>query len=156
MAVIRKLPLAAVTLALGLAWGGLSAQAQGVTEETAPAVSAQLLQRGIDALNASQTDEAMDLLEQAIVAHPKNARAFAYLGQAHEKAGDMDKARKNYEAALSIDPDDLKALMWAGLAAIEKEELEAAQTHLERLRRLCSGRCAEFRTLSEALSESKT
>ncbi len=127
------------------------ALARGVTGETAPAVSAFLLQRGIDALNEGRSDEAIDFLEQSVVAYPRNARAFAYLGRAHGTAGRKERATKYFETALAIDPDDLKALQWAGEAALAAEDRETAERNLARIRRLCSGRCAEYRDLNRAL-----
>ncbi len=129
--------------------------AAGVTYDNAHSVSAYLLQRGIEAFEAKKTSKAIDFLEQAVVANPKNARAFAYLGKSHESAGRRDRAVKHFETALAIDPDDLKALQWAGEAALTQDRREDAEKNLERLRRLCKERCAEFRTLNTAIQSAE-
>lgn len=126
-------------------------RAAGVTSDNAHSVSAYLMQRGIEAFNADKATQAIDYLEHAVVAHPKNARAFAWLGKSHERAGRRDRAMKHYTTALAIDPDDLKALQWAGEAALADGKAEDAARNLERLRRLCSGRCPEFRALNTAV-----
>ena len=49
------------------------------------------------------------LWEATVRAGPDNARAWNNLGQAHEAAGDRDRAREAYRRSLAIDPGQLKA-----------------------------------------------
>ena len=120
--------------------------------DTVPTVSDALMRQGMEALERSETDKAILLLEQSVTAYPRNAKAFGRLGKAHETAGDPETARKYYEISLSIDPDNIEVLLWDGLAALEADDGEAARERLERLQRVCNSRCAEFRTLSTAVS----
>ncbi len=129
-----------------------TAQAETLTNETAPQVSAALLRQGRSALDAGTAETAIDLLEQAVVAHPRNAEAYSTLGEAHAAAGDSEKARKYYAISLSIEPNAIQPLLLDGLAAIEAEDMETAQSRLERLQRVCESRCAEYRQLNEAVS----
>ena len=53
---------------------------------------------------------------------------------------------------LNINPKDLKALLWAGEAAVTLEDFEEADVHLKRLEKLC-GDCTEQQTLLLMIEE---
>jgi len=53
---------------------------------------------------------------------------------------------------LNINPKDLKALLWAGEAAVTLEDFEEADIHLKRLEKLC-GDCAEQQTLLSMIED---
>lgn len=55
-------------------------------------------------LSVSQNDEALKELNRAIEQDQKNARAWFYLGRAHEAMGDKTAAESDYQKARSIDP----------------------------------------------------
>ncbi len=141
---------AAGLLALALALPISGAHAQ-VNAENAQSVSNVLMAKGTSALENDEADQAINFLEQSVTAYPRNARAFGHLGHAHETAGDLEKARKYYAIALAIDPEDRKALLWDGQAALEEDDMDAAQERLASLERLCDGRCVEFRTLTDSI-----
>ena len=53
---------------------------------------------------------------------------------------------------MNINPKDLKALLWAGEAAVSLEDFEEADIHLKRLEKLC-GDCAEQQTLLSKIED---
>lgn len=111
---------------------------------------------GAAALRSEDYQEARQALERAIVADPKNARAYAYLGQIHQRLGDMHEARKYYRIALELDPDQIEGLSWAGQSDVALGQIERAREKLERLRRICGPRCAEYRALERSLAAHQT
>lgn len=111
---------------------------------------------GAVALRSEDYQEARQALERAIVADPKNARAYAYLGQVHQQLGALHEARKYYRIALEIDPDQVEGLSWAGQSDVALGQIDQAQEKLERLRRLCGPGCAEYRALERSLAAHRT
>jgi len=119
-------------------------------------VSSVLVERGISALEKNQTDTARQLWEQAVVANPRNAPAYSYLGLAAQRANDNDLAKKYFTLALAIDPDEVHALSWGGQVDLKAADLEGAQAKLQRLSRLCGPGCAEYKLLSDSVGSYKT
>jgi tetratricopeptide (TPR) repeat protein len=104
------------------------------------------LRRALDLLKANQIAEAEALFQ--VVADDKASRitqdkkdaaaAFRNLG-AIAGLRDPKKALEAYERALEYDRDDLDSLMWAGYLLVDRGNLEAAQTRLDRLLSLANG-----------------
>lgn len=144
-----KMGVLAVCLGLAAILGmGLPA-----ASEDAPgaAVSKAHLEDGKAALDAHVYDRAVLEFERAITADPRNARAFAYLGQAHGQAGRPELARKYYRIALDVDPGEVKALLWDGQMDVAAQNLEAARADLQRMARACARTCDEYRTLEHSI-----
>jgi Flp pilus assembly protein TadD len=115
-----------------------------------------LLERGISALEKNQADNGRQLLEQSVAANPRNATAYSYLGLAAQRSGDTEHAKKYFNLALDIDPNELHALSWGGQADLSSADLEGAQAKLQRLSRLCGPGCAEYKLLSESVVSYKS
>ena len=71
------------------------------------------------ALRSGQFDEALQLLEPALQASPKNPQFWMLQGLAHSGKGDPKAALTSYRSALKIAPDYLPAL--EGAAQLEYE-----------------------------------
>ena len=110
----------------------------------------------MSALEKNQIDAARQLWEQAVVANPRNATAYSYLGLAAQRAGDKDNAKKYFDLALDIDPNEVHALSWGGQADLTAADLEGAQAKLQRLSRLCGPGCAEYKLLSDSVVSYKS
>jgi Flp pilus assembly protein TadD len=119
-------------------------------------ISTVLLERGISALEKNQADNGRQLLEQSVAANPRNATAYSYLGLAAQRSGDTEHAKKYFNLALDIDPNELHALSWGGQADLSSADLEGAQAKLQRLSRLCGPGCAEYKLLSESVVSYKS
>jgi tetratricopeptide (TPR) repeat protein len=67
---------------------------------------------GLVCLLGGDYTTAIKLLQEALLKHPNNARAYGYLGDSYFLLGDLDLARICYREAFSIDPYeiDLKRL----------------------------------------------
>jgi len=127
--------------AVGAALTGTSALAERNEIARQEHISAVLLERGISALDENKIDTARPLWEQAIVANPRNAPAFSYLGLAAQRAGDKDNAKKYFDLALEIDPNELHALAWGGQTDLSDADLDGAQASC-RSCRACAGPAA--------------
>jgi tetratricopeptide (TPR) repeat protein len=119
-------------------------------------ISSQLTQRGVGALEKNQLDAARQLWEEAIVANPSNATAYSYLGLAAQRGGDKENAKKYFELALVIDPNEVHALSWGGQTDLSDADLDGAQAKLQRLARVCGQGCAEYKLLSDSVVSYKS
>lgn len=119
-----------------------------------PTLSERHRARGAQLVEAGDFDAARRALELAIVADPKNARAIAWLGQAHAGLGSLAISEKYFNTALSISPDDPQILLMVGKSDIAKGKTAAAQEKLRRLTVLCGETCPQTLALARALRES--
>ncbi len=76
------------------------------------------LSRGAFYYNENQLDYAINAFEIAVKYEPKQPTAYIYLGLTYEKKGETDKAIKQYQTALQLDPNNQRI----------KEGLERLQT----------------------------
>jgi tetratricopeptide (TPR) repeat protein len=65
-------------------------------------------------IDAGSYADAIPLLQKVVVAKPKSADAFNYLGYSHRKIGQFDAAIKNYQRALELQPKHLGANEYLG------------------------------------------
>jgi Tfp pilus assembly protein PilF len=119
-------------------------------------ISTALVEKGKAALGKQDFKAASEAFEQAVVANPQNAQGFSYLGLTKLRMGDKPNAKKYFDIALEIDPNQIQALSWAGQADLSASNLESAEAKLQRLSRLCGPNCTEYKQLSEAVSSYKT
>jgi tetratricopeptide (TPR) repeat protein len=119
-------------------------------------IATVLVERGVSAMEKNQLDEARQLWEEAVIANPRNATAFSYLGLVAQRAADTGLAKKYFGLALDIDPNELHALSWGGQADLSSADLEGAQAKLQRLSRLCGPGCAEYKLLSDSVGSYKS
>jgi len=100
-------------------------------------------------------DKAVPILKEVIVADPKNADAFNYLGYSYRNLGNMDDALKNYQMALSIDPNHKGANEYLGELYLQKGDLPKAEERLQVLDKACPSDCVEHKTLKEQIDNFK-
>ncbi|MEX0645922.1 MAG: tetratricopeptide repeat protein [Parvularculaceae bacterium] len=79
-----------------------------------------------------------------------------YLGFAHRKLGQFDKARGYYAQALAIDPAHLGATEYLGELYLEIGDVARAKRQLARLDELCAFGCAEREDLARLISIKET
>lgn len=119
-------------------------------------ISMTLVDQGKAALAKQDLKAASQAFEEAVVANPQNAVGFSYLGLTKLRMGEKPVAKKYFDIALQIDPNQIQALSWAGQADLSASNLESAEAKLQRLSRLCGPNCTEYKQLSEAVSSYKT
>ena len=148
----------ALSLLLLLAMIGavLIAPAGANNDEKYLKASDQLVILAEEAILGEAFYDALNYLEQAIVANPQNVRAYVALGQVHEELGRLFTGLKYYAIALTIDPFDLGALEAEALAKIADGDVEAAAENLVIIRRHCGDdNCAEAERVDTALQDAQ-
>ncbi len=100
-------------------------------------------------------DKAVPILKEVVAANPKNADAFNYLGYSYRKLGNMDDSLKNYQMALSIDPNHKGANEYLGELYLQKGDLPKAEERLQVLDKACPSDCIERKTLKEQIDNFK-
>jgi Flp pilus assembly protein TadD len=124
---------------------------------SAPATTADprakaLIQQGQTALDAGQTDKAIDAFESALVVEPANPLILVSLAQATRREGMQGKALRYYREALSVDPHNVNAISGEGAALAEKGAIEKAKHNLAQLEGLCGAGCTATRDLEAAIA----
>ena len=144
----RKIPHFAALLLLTVVL--LPVGAAHAVDASSERASVSLTEKGVAAARTGQLVEAQRLFEEAVVANPANARAYAELAAVQNARGNSKLARKYYVIALSIDPVFPAAL--AGLARLNimAGDKDAAKLLLDKLRLSCPA-CNETREVERAL-----
>ena len=75
-----------------------------------------------------------------------------YLGFAHRKLGQFDKAQEYYADALALAPDHLGATEYLGELYLELGDLKKAKRQLAKLDKLCAFGCAEREDLARLIA----
>jgi tetratricopeptide (TPR) repeat protein len=141
--------LALSLLAAVTASTGLSAPTQKPLDPRA----ASLLAQGRAALEAGQTDAALDAFEAALAIQPGSVAIFINLAEATRRQGLQGKALRYYREALERDPLNQAAISGEGVALAEKGALEKARRNLTRLEQLCGADCPPSRELAAAIAK---
>jgi len=145
MIIMRAFPVLLLLCAIALA--PLPASA------ATPAMQAASHKIMAKALATPKPEAAKFLLEQAIVADPANAAAFAALGDLYVKMKQPPLAMKYYEIAQTIDPVNVKALAGAARLDLATGKVDKAKANLVILKKTCPT-CSATRELETALSHS--
>jgi Flp pilus assembly protein TadD len=112
-------------------------------------------QAGLEAIQASDWDRAVQNLNVAAVAEPTNADLQNWLGHAYRHLGRYDEAFEHYRDALYLDPAHRGAHEYIGEAYLLIGNKAKAREHLVALDRICGKRCDEYQELQKAISLSK-
>ncbi len=100
-------------------------------------------------------DDALVLLQSAVVADPSRAASYLALAQLYAEQRDFHFAHKYYDEALYLDPALASALEGEGQADLALGDREGAQQMLDRLEKSCGAQCKETVSLRAALDLSK-
>jgi len=118
----------------------------------------ELLAKGRDALSGEEYYDALTYFESALVADPGSVEALVAIGRAHEALDQEKTGLAYYDRALELDPNNRPALERQSLALLEKDELEKAESNLDRLELVCGEKeegCSELETVQEAIETYK-
>ena len=139
---------AALSLALALtASGGFAAP------RTADPRAAGLLAQGQSALQAGDTQGAVDAYEAALAVDPGYTPTLLRLAEAARASDLQGKAIRYYREALTREPDNLQALAGEGAALAEKGAVEKAKERLALVQQECGkGVCEAAQALSAAIA----
>ena len=144
---MRFAPAAA---ALSLAFAVTASVGLGQERDPDPRAGV-LIAQGQAALEAGDTQGAVDAFEAALTVDPGYTPVFLRLAEAARRDNLQGKAIIHYRQALSRDPANVAALAGEGAALAEKGALEKARVNLGKVQSLC-GSCAEVDALSAAIA----
>ncbi|GMM94212.1 tetratricopeptide repeat protein [Qipengyuania sp. MTN3-11] len=145
---MRFAPAAA---ALSLALAITASVGQGAEPAPSPR-AAMLIAEGEAALDAGDTQKAIDAFEAALTVDPAYTPTLLRLAEAARADGLQGKAIGFYREALTRDPDNFAAISGEGAALVEKGALERARLNLAKLESLCGDGCDETRALATAIA----
>ncbi|MGN6499295.1 MAG: tetratricopeptide repeat protein [Tsuneonella sp.] len=145
---MRFAPAAA---ALALLFAMTASMGQG-QEKAADPRAAELIREGRAALDAGQSEKAVDAFEAALAVDPAYTPIFLDLAEAARRNGLQGKAIKYYRDALQRDPANLAALSGEGEALVEKGAVEKARRNLAKLQSICGKDCAPASELAAAIA----
>lgn len=132
--------LAAVTASVGY----------GAEREPDPHAMA-LVTEGRTALQAGDTQAAIDSFEAALAVDPGYTQIYLDLAEAARRDDLQGKAIHYYREALERDPNNFAAISGEGEALLEKGAVEKARRNLAQLESLCGSGCTETRQLAAAI-----
>ena len=118
--------------------------------------SVQLLREGEALLSSGKLVEADDALESALAVDPRNREAYVVMAKVAQKQKLFGQAIRFTNKALSLEPNDRKALALQGEAMVELGATARAKGNLEKLQQLCQGGCPEVAALSAAINRGPT
>lgn len=101
-------------------------------------------------------DDAIGLMQAAVVAAPARAETYVALASLYARRKEPQFALKYYEEALYIDPTLAAALLGAGQADLALGDLGAAKRKLTRLEQSCGHDCPETVRLRAAIGAGKS
>lgn len=143
---MRLTPIA-LTVALAAATMASSGLGQRPDDQFDPR-SIAMVEQGRAASAAGRHDEAIDLLETALVVDPKNRAAYIALGRVAQAQRLPGKAVRLYGDALRLEPNDVAALEGQGEAYVQRGAIERARANLARIRTICGQTCAPAQQLA--------
>jgi len=124
----RALPTGAQIARLYTAEGPMD---MGVLSSLVKSVEPEIVSEAADILEEQgRSREALGLLTWSVTVMPKSALLRAALGESVGKMGDKAGARKNYEQALALMPED--HTLEAGQKAVLEKEIERAMIALRK------------------------
>lgn len=145
---MRFAPVAAA-LSLFLA---TTASVTSASDREADPRAVALIDQGRAALEAGETQAAIDSFEAALAVDPAHTPIFLDLAEAARRDGLQGKAIRYYREALERDPDNFAAISGEGEALVEKGAVEKAQRNLSRLESLCGSACPETQALQATIA----
>lgn len=98
----------------------------GPSDEGAAAPSSDAVQKGMNALEAGDFEQARDILAQAHAEQPSDPQAAFYYGVALEGVGDVPAALDAYRKALESDPKLTEASQNLSAALVEQGDAQGA------------------------------
>ncbi len=140
---------AAVALSLFLA---TNASVSSASDRDPAPRALQLIAEGRAALQAGETQAAIDAFEAAMAVDPGYTPILIELAEAARQDGLQGKAITYYREAIARDPGNLAAISGEGEALVEKGAVDKAQRNLARLQSLCGDTCPETLALQSSIA----
>lgn len=126
---------------------------RGLADNQLAPMSQTQLSIGENLMAKGELNAAIDHFEAALVADPRNRRAYVGLARVAEAQGLPGKAVRFYREALELEPNDLDILELQGKALLMRGARASATANLERLKKLCAAPCPQSDRLAATLNE---
>ena len=141
-----------ILLAVCLA-GALVAPAMAAGDDPfkAPVTDDADYKTGRAAIDSKDWKRAIAAMENASRKYRDEAAVYNWLGYAYRNTGDLDRAFRNYNFALRLDPKHLGAHEYIGEAYLMRKDVANAEKHLKTLESLCGKKCEEYQDLEKAI-----
>lgn len=97
--------------------------------------------------------EAVSTLDTYLKQHPADAEAWCQMGQAYQRLGDSDNAKRCHLTALELAPDFIQAHYGVATALRASGAVEDARQYSERIREMRSSMTADVRANRAALMD---
>jgi tetratricopeptide (TPR) repeat protein len=107
------------------------------------------------AIDESDFEEAITMLEEIIFFEPEDTEALNLLGFSLRSTGRFDEAMGMYKEALSIDPNHQGALEYQGELFLKLGDQASAEANLQILGDLCPDGCEAHAVLETAIEKFK-
>lgn len=146
---MRLTPIA-LSVAIAIATVSSAVHGQRPDDQVDPRSQA-LVEQGRALTQAQRYDEAIDVIESALVLDPRNRAAFVALARVAQAQRLPGKAIRLYADALRLEPGDANALAGQGEAFVARGAVDRARANLERLRTVCDEPCPQARQLAAAI-----
>lgn len=163
---IRRSSVILFSLVLAASGGGLAlAAGSGGGGGEAPSASGPQYdpvaeyRKGVEALQASKWKDAERAFGKVTQAAPKAPEGWFMLGYARGKDGDLKGARKAYERAAKLKPEDIDTRRELAVTLAGLGETDRAKAELDALKAravACAGTCAEAAALKAAVGVVET
>ena len=144
-------------LMLGIAASTMSVPVAGQrADDQIRPQSVSLVQKGEGLLAAGKYTEADDALEAALVADPKNRKAFVVMAKVAARQKLYGQAIRFTNRALLLEPTDREALKVQGEAMVEAGATARAKDVLTKLQKVCVPGCPEAVALNASIQRGPT
>lgn len=130
-----------------------TAPQRGLADNALSPLSMEWQAKAEEQLARGELAAATDSFEAALVADPRNRRAYAGLARVAEAQGMPGKAVRFYREALELEPNDLDILELQGKALLMRGAKARAELNLERLKMLCTAPCPQRERLAMAIAD---
>jgi len=137
--------LLAFVLTVGLVSSAMAAGSSSSSSKPSELADAQ------KAIEASDYNRAIGLLQKVISNDSQNADAWNLLGFSQRNLKNFDQALDSYAKALAIDPEHLGANEYLGELYLRIDKLEKAKQRLKVLDDACIFGCDEYDDLKQAI-----
>ena len=108
--------------------------------------------KGLELYNEKKYEDARFMFERSIVFNPKDSNSYLYLAKIYSAEDDKEKAEKNLEATLLIEPNNEEAILMTMKIALEKSNYSKVKDLSKTFSKVCKKLCDENKGILETLS----
>ena len=107
--------------------------------------------KGLELYNEKKYEDARFMFERSIVFNPKDSNSYLYLAKIYSAEDDKEKAEKNLEATLLIEPNNEEAILMTMKIALEKSNYSKVKNLSNTFAKVCKKLCKENESILKTL-----